>query len=168
MRDGGAPVSSRTFELAARVPGAPAAAIDFLADLPAHRGLHAYLESADVMSSGTSDEGPWTEWTVVERPRLGPLRYRIRFPARMIRTSPTRLIGRVVAAPGCTLETTTTATVVGGSADGSGEPAGAELREVCVVSAPWPLVGYMTRHARLAHERTYARIAGELSPPGDG
>ena len=51
---------------------------------------------------------------------------------------------------------------------GRGNPSGAELREVCVVSAPWPLVGYMTRHARIAHERTYALIAGELAGAADG
>jgi len=36
------------------------------------------------------------------------------------------------------------------------------------VSAPWPLVGYMTRHARIAHERTYALIADELVGATDG
>ncbi len=143
-------------------------AVDFLADLAAHRGLHAYLESAHVVGRGSSDEGPWVDWRVVERPRLGPLRYRIGFPARMIRTSPTTLVGRVVAAPGCMLETSTTAMAVGRGTGGSREPAGAELREVCVVSAPWPLVGYMTRHARIAHERTYALIAGELAGAADG
>lgn len=170
LDDRGALVSRRSFELATRVPGSPEAALDFLADLAAHRGLHAYLESAQVVGRGSSDEGPWVDWRVVERPRLGPLRYRIRFPARMVRTSPTTLVGRVVAAPGCTLETTTTAVAVagGGTADEPGAMAGADLREVCVVSAPWALVGYMTRHARIAHERTYAVIAGELAGAGDG
>ncbi|MCV2393696.1 hypothetical protein OEB99_05185 [Actinotalea sp. M2MS4P-6] len=156
-------LGSRSFELVTRVPGTPEAAVDFLADLAAHRGLHAYLESAEVVGRGSSDEGQWVDWRVAERPRLGPFRYRIRFPARMIRTSPTTLVGRVVAAPGCTLETSTTATEAGSSDGGASAPSGVELREVCVVSAPWPLVGYMTRHARIAHERTYARIAGVLS-----
>jgi hypothetical protein len=161
-------VSRRSFVLATRVPGTPEAAVDFLADLAAHRGLHAYLESASVVGSGSSDEGPWVDWRVVERPRLGPLRYRIRFPARMIRSSPTTLVGRVVAAPGCTLETTTTATPAGAVAGAAGGESGAELREVCVVTAPWLLVGYMTRHARIAHERTYGLIAGELAGAGEG
>lgn len=167
-------MSRRSFTLTTTVPGSPEAAVDFLADLAAHRGLHAYLESAQVVGHGSSDEGEWVDWRVVERPRLGPLRYRIRFPARMVRTSPTTLVGRVVAAPGCTLVTTTTATLLSGSRSGPGadlsdvEPAGVELREVCEVSAPWPVVGYMTRHARIAHERTYALIADELADAADG
>lgn len=102
------------------------------------------------------------DWRVAERPRLGPLRYRIRFPARMIRVSSSSLVGRVVAAPGCTLETSTTAVALRGPGD---HPAETELREVCVVSAPWPVVGHMTRHARLAHERTYALLPAELARP---
>jgi hypothetical protein len=62
--------------------------------------------------------------------------------------------GDVVAAPGCTLVTTTRAT-------GSG--ASATLHEVTVVTAPLPLVGYMARQARLAHARTFSLLPAELA-----
>ena len=148
------PVASRTFQVEATVPTSPERAIDFLMQLDQHRGLHAYLESADVTGSGTDAEGEWTDWAIVERPKLGPFRYRIRFPARMIRTAPTTMIGRVRAAPGCTLETRTTA---------EGTDASARVTETVLVTAPWLLVGYMARHARLAHEKTYGLLPAELA-----
>src|SRR4051794_6758387 len=100
----------------ATVPVAPEAAVDFLGDLARHHGLHPYVVSADVLASGEDAAGSWQAWRVVERPRLGPFRYTIRFPARMTRTSPTSMRGDVTAMPGCTLVTTTQATGTGASA----------------------------------------------------
>jgi hypothetical protein len=147
-------MATRSFELSTTVPVPPQAAVDFLVDLSRHHGLHPYVVSADVVASGEDADGSWQDWRVVERPRLGPVRYTIRFPARMIRTSPTSMRGDVVAAPGCTLVTTTRAT-------GSG--ASATLHEVTVVTAPLPLVGYMARQARLAHARTFSLLPAELA-----
>lgn len=147
-------MATRTFELTATAPVVPSAAIDFLADLGAHHGLHPFLVSADAVAHGEDADGPWTAWCVVERPALGPLRYTIRFPARMQRLSPTSLIGTVHAAPGCSLVTRTTATAVEG---------GALLREVTTVTAPGLVVGYMANGARTAHARTYALLPMELA-----
>ena len=142
-------MSTRTFELSARVPAGPEVAIDFLSDLAAHHGMHPYLVEARVVASGDD----WKDWQIVERPALGPFRYTIRFPARMTRTSPTTMTGDVLAARGCTLVTSTRA-----EHDG----AGAIVTESTVVTAPALLVGYMAKHARLAHERTYSLLAEEL------
>ncbi|CAN5398280.1 hypothetical protein BH11ACT5_BH11ACT5_20870 [soil metagenome] len=147
-------VSTRAFELSTRVPVAPEVAIDFLSDLAAHRGMHPYLVEARVVESGVDDGVTWSDWRIVERPALGPFRYTIRFPARMNRTSPTTMTGDVLAAPGCTLVTSTRA-----EPDGTG----AVVTESTVVTAPALLVGYMAKHARLAHERTYSLLAGELA-----
>lgn len=147
-------MSTRRFELSTTVRAAPEGALDFLARLDAHRGMHPYLESAEVERSGRDATGPWQDWRVVERPRLGPLRYTIAFPARMIRVSPTELRGRVRAAPGCFLETVTTVRAAG---------SGAVVDEMTVVTAPWMLVDYITRHARLAHTRTFSLLDGELA-----
>ena len=144
-------MATRTFELAATVPVAPAVAIDFLADLARHHGLHPFLVSADIVARGEDTDGPWTAWRVVERPALGPFRYTIRFPARMQRLSPTSLLGTVHAAPGCSLVTHSTAIATEG---------GALLRESTTVTAPALLVGYMARGARTAHARTYGLLAG--------
>jgi hypothetical protein len=146
-------MSTRAFELATRVPVSPEAAIDFLGDLAAHRGMHPYLVEARVIESGVDDGVPWDDWRIVERPRIGPLAYTIRFPARMRRTSATTMTGDVLAAPGCRLVTSTRA-----EADGTG----ALVTESTVVTAPALLVGYMAKHARLAHERTYSLLAEEL------
>ena len=151
-------MARRTFELTTTVPVSPEAAIDFLVDLARHHGLHPYLVSAEVVDRGTDQAGTWQDWRVVERPRLGPLRYPIRFPARMIRTSPTSMRGEVTAAPGCTLVTTTHAT---GTA-ASSTLHETTLHETTVVTAPLPLVGYMARQARLAHARTFSLLPAEL------
>lgn len=147
-------MATRSFELTTTVPVPPEAAVDFLVDLARHHGLHPYVVSADVVASGQDEDGSWQDWRVVERPRLGPFRYTIRFPARMIRTSPTSMRGDVTAAPGCTLVTLTEARGTGGSTT---------LHEVTVVTAPLPLVGYMTRQARLAHARTFSLLPTELA-----
>ena len=148
---------TRSFALSATVPVSPERAIDFLMRLDGHRGLHPYLQSADVVgdgtSDGTSDGASWWDWRVVERPALGPFRYTIRFPARMTRLSVTTMRGDVRAAPGCLLQTTTSAR--------AGER-GTVVEETTIVSAPWPLLGYMAKHARLAHARTFALLPAEL------
>ncbi len=147
-------MATRTFELTAEVDTDPEATIDFLSDLTAHRGLHPYLVSALMTASGQDADGPWSDWRVTERPALGPIRYSIRFPVRMRRLSPTSMSGDVVAAPGCTLLTTTTATRHGERTT---------VRESTVVRAPALLVGYVAKHARLAHEQTYSLLPGELA-----
>jgi hypothetical protein len=147
-------VAIRSFELSTLVPGVPERAVDFLAKLDGHRGMHPYLHSADVVARGEDGRGVWADWVIVERPTVWGIPYSIRFPARMTRVSPTLLIGDVRAAPGCTLTTTTSATPT---------EAGTLVSEVTEVTAPAPLVGYMTRHARLAHTRTYGLLAGELN-----
>lgn len=152
-------VSTRGFQLTVTVPVDARAAIDFLADLTRHRGMHPYLVSAEVVATSTGQDEPWQDWQVVERPRLGPLRYRIRFPARVVRTADDTMTTWVRAAPGCTLRTVTRATA---------DPDGALLTETTEVVAPWPVIGYMTRQARSAHERTFALLPGELGARGAG
>jgi hypothetical protein len=147
-------MSVRSFTLSAIVDASPERVIDFLMELDAHRGMHPYLQSADVVASGVDGgDHPWSDWRIVERPALGPLRYTIRFPARMTRLGGAAMRGRVRAAPGCWLLTATSAT--------RGER-GTEVRETTTVTAPWPVVGYMTTHARIAHARTFAHLPGEL------
>lgn len=151
-------MATQTFELTTTISVDPPAVIDFLMDLTRHRGLHPYLVSAEVIGSGVGDEGAWTQWRVVERPRLGPFRYSIRFPARMLRSSETSMVGTVRAAPGCSLRTTTRAEFVDGRT---------VLTEVTTVTAPRPVLGYMTSQARLAHARTHSMLPGEFAVDPD-
>lgn len=144
----------RTFELTTELDADPEATIHFLSDLTAHRGIHPYLVSALMTASGQDADGPWADWRVTERPALGPVRYTIRFPVRMRRLSPTSMSGDVVATPGCTLVTMTTAASHGERTT---------VRESTIVKAPALLVGYMAKHARLAHEQTYSLLPGELA-----
>jgi hypothetical protein len=147
-------MAQRTFTLTATVPVVPSAAIDFLMDLSRHFGLHPYVVSAVVTSSGEDAEGRWWDWRVVERPKLGPIRYTIRFPARMIRTSATTMIGRVRAAPGCTLLTSTKAEVIDGKT---------VVTETTITTTPPGLNRYMSSEAELAHARTFSLLPTELA-----
>lgn len=56
--------------------------------------------------------------------------------------------------PACRLVTETS---TGG--DGGGA---ATVVETCTVTAPWPLVVYLAREARRAHERTFGLLPGAL------
>jgi hypothetical protein len=146
-------VATRIFDVETTVAASPEQAIDFLLELDRHYGLHTYVESAVRVSQGTDVEGEWTEWDIVERPALGPFHYRIRFRSRQIRTSATSMVGRVRPAPACTLVAASTAT----STD-----AGTRVAEAVTVTAPWLLVDYMARHARIAHTRLFQGLPGEL------
>ncbi len=149
-------MAQRTFEVSAVVPVGPETVIDFLTDLSLHRGLHPYLVDAVVTEQGDSDAGRWAQWQVHERPRLGPFRYSIRFGARLTRTSATSFTSWVLAAPGCTIEAVTTA-IPGDAALST------VLREHAVVTAPAPLLSYMSGHAELAHARTFRLVPEALA-----
>lgn len=149
-------MAERCFEVSTVVGVAPEDVVDLLLDLTRHRGLHPYLVSAHVVASGEDADGAWWRWSVHERPRLGPVRYPIRFTATLTRTSPTTFTSDVDAAPGCTIHTLT-------EAASHGE--GAQVRERATVRAPGPLVGYMARQARTAHERTFRLLPDAVSGP---
>ena len=95
----------------------------------------------------------------LERPtRLGPWRYPIRFRASLVRGGPADLHSEVQAAPGCRLTMATSAVP---------DPDGrTRLTERCTVTAPWFLIGYLTRQAHDAHARTFALLPGELEGSG--
>jgi hypothetical protein len=85
---------------------------------------------------------------------VGPLRYGLRFPAWMTRTSASSMTALVRAAPGCWLRAGTTACPVDGP--------GCRLVETVEVTAPWLVLGYMARNAEAAHARTYSLLPGVL------
>ena len=146
----------RRFEVSATLPASPEDVIDLLVDLGRHRGLHPFLTSAVMVGSGTSAEGVWRDWRVEERPTLGPLRYRLRFPVRTLRTSATSMTALVRAAPGCWLCSASQA-----RPDRTGG-AGSQVVETTVVTAPWPVLGYMARTAEAAHGRTFSALPDVL------
>lgn len=147
--------ATRCFSLSRSVPTPPPVLVDFLMDLGRHRGLHPYLVSAEVVDSGRSASGRWQEWLVRERPRLGPVRYPVRFRARTTRTSSTSMEYDVQLSRAVRLRGTTRAEV---DADGS-----TAVTETLEVTAPRLLVGYVTRQARLAHARTLDRLPTTLA-----
>jgi hypothetical protein len=144
----------RTFEVTATLAVPPEAALDFLMDLARHRGLHPFLVSASVVGSGISPDGPWWDWRVEERPPLGPIRYPLRFSARLTRTSTQSMTALVKPGLGVRLWSTTVAHPT---------TTGCALVETTEVSAPWPVLGYTARHGEAAHRRTFSRLPEVLS-----
>ena len=140
----------RTFTVTTDVPVTPDAALDFLADLPRHRGLHPFLVSARVVAAGPA----WQEWQVHERPSVGPLRYPVRFRARLARPRTGELVSQVRLPPGVRLDSDTVA---------AGTTQGTRLVETTTVTAPWPLLGYVARRAERAHTRTFALLPAALA-----
>jgi hypothetical protein len=126
--------------------------------LDKHVELHPFLVSASIQSTGESHRGLWWDWRVVEEPRVGPLRYRIRFRERRVRTSPTSLESRARSLPGCHVRAITRGVA---SEDGR-----TVLTESVVAIAPLPLVGYLARQARTAHARTYQQLPAALASRG--
>src|SRR6188768_2832767 len=129
-------MATRTFDLETSVGVAPDEAIDFLLRLDRHPGLHPYFTRAEIVAEGSDAAGPWTEWTVTETSRIGPFSYPLRFPTRTSRTSGTSMTSLARPAPGCRLDITARAAGIAG---------GTRVSERVAVSAPTPLVGYMTR-----------------------
>jgi hypothetical protein len=143
-------MATREFTLSVAVPVSARQAIDHQVDMPRHVGLHPYLTDLRLNGRGVEDGNEWAEYLVLEHPRFFGLRYPIRFPVRVVRTSPTSYLARVSAAPGCTLLIEATA---GEDPDTEG---GSILSEHVTVSAPWLVVGYMARQAEHAHAAAYA------------
>ena len=143
-------MGERRFTVIVDVPVAPDVALDFLADLPRHRGIHPFLVSAQVVSAGPA----WREWQVLERPTVGPFHYSVRFRARLARPRPGELVAQVRVRPGVRLDTDTVATAT---------TCGARLVETTTVTAPWPLLGYVARQAERAHARTFALLPAVLA-----
>ena len=127
-------------------------------ELDKHVDLHPFLVSASVDSTGHSHRGRWWDWRVVEKPRVGPVSYRIRFRARVVRTSPTSLESRARALLGCRLRVITRGVA---SEDGR-----TVLTESVLATAPLPLVDYVARQARNAHARTYQQLPATLASIG--
>jgi hypothetical protein len=143
-------MATREFILSVAVPVSAREAIDHQVDMPRHLGLHPYLSDIRLNGRGVEDGNEWAEYLVLEHPRFLGVRYPVKFPVRVVRTSPTSYVAHVSAAPGCTLLIEATA---GEDPDTEG---GAILSEHVTVTAPWPLVGYMTRQAEHAHATTYS------------
>lgn len=149
-------MATRTFDLKASVGVAPEDAIDFLVRLDRHPGVHPYFTHAEIVAKGSSDTGPWTDWKVTETSRLGPFSYPLQFTTRTIRTSEAEMTSVVRPAPGCRLHISARSIEIAG---------GSHVTETVTASAPRPLLGYMTRQARLARGRLFERLPDALGTP---
>jgi hypothetical protein len=145
-------MASREFTLSVPVAVSPREAIDHQVDMPRHLGLHPYLTDNRLKGRGIEDGHEWAEYLVLEHPRLLGLRYPIKFPVRVIRLSPTTYVAHVSAAPGCRM------LIEAQAVDDPETVGGSILSEHVTVTAPWLVVGYMTRQAEHAHATTYAML----------
>ena len=145
-------MATREFRLSVAVPVGAREAIDHQVDMPRHLGLHPYLTDVRLNARGIEDGHEWAEYLVLEHPRLLGLRYPIRFPVRVVRLSPSSYVAHVSAAPACTMR------IEAEAVDDPETEGGSILSEQVTVTAPWPVIGYMSRQAEHAHAETYALL----------
>lgn len=140
-------MAEKHFELSTFAQVAPQTAFEFLSDLNNHRHLHPFFVKADLVSSGVDDAGNnFQEFLITERPRLGPFRYTIHFPTRMIFTGELEFTSEVHAALGTHL-----VNVMRCKAENNGT----RITESVTIRAPCVTISYVKQQAFHAHQRTF-------------
>jgi hypothetical protein len=151
-------MSGRKFELSTFVNVDVEAAFQFLSDLNNHRHLHPFFIQAEQVSSGEDIEGNcFIDFIMTERPQLGPFRYTITFPTRMIFTGQHEFRSDVRAALGTHLVNVMKCT---------GENNGTRVSETVIINAPWMTIGYVKQQAYVAHKRTFDLLPSVLHMDG--
>jgi len=145
---------SKSFELSTFVDVNVETAFRFLSDLNNHRHLHPYFEKAEQVASGTDSEGNrFIDFMITERPRLGPFRYTINFPTKMIFTAQYEFKSDVHAVMGTHLVNVMKC---------ESENNGTRVTENVLVTAPWLTIGYVKQQAYVAHKRTFDLLPSVL------
>jgi len=148
-------MSQRQFELSTIAPVEPDFAFQFMMDLNNHRHLHPFFVAAEVVGLGVDAAGhSYRDFVVTERPRLAFFRYTITFPTRMVLTGDCELTSHVQAA----LKTRLTNVVRCRPEQGQ-----TRITETVSVDAPWLTIGYVTRQAYIAHQRTFTLLPSALA-----
>jgi hypothetical protein len=110
------------------------------------------------VSSGEDIDGNrFIDFIVTERPLLGPFRYTITFPTRMIFTGQHEFKSEVHAALGTHLVNVMKCT---------SENNGTRVTETVIINAPWITIGYVEQQAHVAHKRTFDLLPSVLHMGG--
>lgn len=144
-----------SFELSTYVDVNVDTAFQFLSDLNNHRHLHPYFVKADEGASGVDSEGKrFVDFMITERPQLGPFRYTITFPTKMVFTDQHEFQSDVRAALGTHLVNVMKC---------KSENNGTRITESVVISAPWVTINYVKQQAYTAHKRTFDLLPSVLT-----
>ena len=134
-------MATTSFQLSLEIGAAPAAVHAVLGDFEQLRVLHPLIES--VQGLAAKPERPLANrYRVVDRMRVGPLRYRTAYIAELHVVSNDEIEGRAWQGPWVELCTTYR---VGAS------ERGARIREATTLTTPWPLSSFVRRQAAAAH-----------------
>jgi hypothetical protein len=110
---------------------------------------------AEQVTSGTDGDGhQFIDFMITERPALGPFRYTIKFPTRIVFTARHEFTSDVRAALGTHL-----VNVMRCVSEGNGT----RITETVTVNAPWVTMAYVKRQAYIAHKRTFDLLPAVLS-----
>lgn len=147
------------FHYTARPHCTPAEAMALLADLTRQGELHPLIIAVRI--DDPPRPGALRSYTITDALRWGPLRFRIRYQADVLRESGTTLDTVARQSPNVTVRNRTTVTAEPGP-DG-------RTRIDCHVTltAPTPLFTYAFTQARRAHRELAARMEQALSPGRD-
>ena len=157
-------MAERSFEQSIAIGVAPAVVHAFLADLHRHRDLHPLIERIEDLP-GHPARPTVRRHRVIDRMRLGPIAFRIRYLAELDPFAPDLILGAAWQSPGVEVRTRYRITP---------SPAGGTLvHEEVLLKAPFLLIGYAHRQAEAAHRETLAKLkvllesesAGDAAPP---
>ena len=148
-------MAEKHFELSTFVQVDHQTAFEFLSDLNNHRHMHPFFVKAELVSSGVDDAGnKFQDFMITERPQLGPFRYTIHFPTRMIFTGEHEFTSEVHAAMGTHLVNVMKC---------KSENDGTRITESVTIHAPWITIGYVRQQAFHAHQRTFDLLPSVLT-----
>lgn len=148
-------MAEKHFKLSTFVQIDPQTAFLFLSDLNNHRHLHPFFVKADIVSSGVDDAGNnFQDFMVTESPRLGPFRYTIHFPTRIIFTGEHEFTSEVHAAMGTHLVNKMIC---------KAKNNGTRITESVTIHAPRITIGYVRQQAYIAHKRTFDLLPSVLT-----
>jgi len=148
-------MSQEKFELSTFVDADVETVFNFLSDLNNHRHLHPYFVKAELVDSGRDSDGNRTrDFMITERPRLGPFRYTITFPTKMVFTDQHEFQSDVRTALGTHLVNVMRC---------KSENNGTRVTENVTVEAPRLTIGYVKQQAYIAHKRTFDLLPSMLA-----
>jgi hypothetical protein len=135
--------------LTEEVPAPPEEVRDFYVDLDSLKVVHPLIVSVEEESRSDDADGYRQSYRVVDQLKLGPLRFRITYRARLHVPVEGDVQTEAYQSPGVRLRGTVSFDPI---------PGGTRVTERVQIAAPRPLAGYTTREAVKAHVAMLAGI----------
>jgi hypothetical protein len=137
------------------VPASPEDVRAFYVDLDSIKVVHPMIVSVTELSRSDDGDGYRQTYEVVDDVRMGPLKFRIKYQARLQVPAAGDVQTEADQSPGVRLRGTVSFTPIDG---------GTRVTEHIRIAAPRPLAGYTAREATKAHVVMLAGIRAHFEP----